>query len=140
MEETKETESFFFIKPEGITVYMDIISRIRNRGLAVSKLRRIIMRPSDVEALYHDKPPKILESLHDQMDNKECILGMVRGTNAIFRLVEVCGKESDSRLCAAGTIRNVHGSKEVIRLNAIHRPKNETELEQNLLIFKLFLN
>jgi len=100
-------------------------------------VREYVMDRITLQKLYGHVDAPIYKKLTVQMLGKLCLIGAVKGKNAVQRLVEISGSETDPAKCLPNTIRHRFGNHRLgyVHENAIHRPKTDEEaLDQ----FKLF--
>jgi nucleoside diphosphate kinase len=92
---------------------------------------------------------EIWRAIVQNMTSGPCEIGIVWGMNAMERLLRVCGDKTDPAECFWGTIRHTFGrqfppipigEKYLYYRNVIHRPKKESELEENLTLLRQFFS
>ena len=117
---------------------------IQKAGLAIIRHHEVSLTPEVLEQLYPGLDPEIMAVTKQALLDKVCEIGLIRGDDAIARLLEICGKNVDPKQCAHNTIRNLFGRRTPIRnnsgtivyyFNIIHRPKNKSEAERDLAIY-----
>ena len=132
-------QSIYIIKPEAIPFSEDIHKMIASSGLTISIWKQAIMPYSIIDKIYFDCPKDIIAATKHFMFNDICEIGIVSGDNAIEKLIEVCGTETNPFNCKKGTIRNLFGVHKLqfyngtgYYQNAIHRPKTEIEFKKDI--------
>jgi len=139
-----KNRSVFIIKPDAYKSTDRIIFDLEKR-YDVTIVKEFECTPDITAKLYpSDVLQQYFRGICDYMLESPCILGQVRGKNALNDLFQYAGIKSHPRVCEPGTIRNTYGVGEertkcgiIIVKNAIHRPKSIFELLHDELIFAL---
>ena len=139
--------SMYIIKPEGMKYRAQIRDVLQRSGLKIIDSTEILLTNGILDGLYDNVNKEVRRELHRFLEDQFVEIGIVRGHNALSRLVEVTGKNTNPALCEEGTIRRLFGWSEPLLLhgryyyfgNVIHRPKNMKELRHDLVIAKEYL-
>lgn len=135
------------IKPDAFTHRDAIVKRLEESGLYIVERRPVGLTESFVvkEMYGKDKLPKPLEDAHIRhfLSGKSEVV-LVRGGNAVGKLLTTVGLKTNPALCEPDTIRYIYGSHIPEELedglkyyrNAAHRPTNEQEAEEDLNKFR----
>ncbi|MEI8224016.1 MAG: TauD/TfdA family dioxygenase [bacterium] len=139
---------FCLIKPDAYNNKEEIINLIKDTGLDVIHNFSIFTPESLIRALYNEVSIEILNAtLNHYLSGPSEIL-LVRGEQAIDKIVTISGLETDPALCIPSTIRFRHGDHSPEDLgnglkyyrNAIHRPKNQDEAKRDFNLFNELIN
>lgn len=129
--------SYYIIKPDGIAS-CQLIEEIIEAKIKITK-RALTPIPEElVRLMYPAVTPGLLKAIITEYDHPN-IVGIVEGRNAVQKMYELCGTETDPRHCGRKTIRYLFGaatdrfidSKPFYR-NIIHRPRNDLECREIL--------
>jgi nucleoside diphosphate kinase len=132
--------SLFFIKPEMVDRRQDVFKYITDSGLQIACTHDVVMTHRHLRRLYGHVADHVMMKLKLQMLGHRCVVGIVKSEkDAIGELVRICGEKTAPSDCHAQSIRYQLGSHRdnEIHINAVHRPTNEKELDQNLALFGL---
>ena len=135
-------ETFYIIKPEGLKNAIAIKNIILKNGLKVITSKETILAPDIIKFIYPDLRDDMLNAHLKYLCNNISEVGIIEGLNAINKLVEISGKDTNPNLCASGTIRNLFGMKLGCKIgntlyykNAFHRSRNKDEAEIEVDLF-----
>ncbi len=139
--------SMYIIKPEGMKYRAQIRDVLQGSGLEIIDSTEILLTNGILDGLYDNINKNVRRGLHRFLEDQFVEIGIVKGYNALSRLVRVTGKNTNPALCEEGTIRRMFGWTKPLLLhsgyhyfgNAIHRPKNAKELQHDLGIAKQYL-
>ncbi len=139
--------SMYIIKPEGMGYRKEIRDILERGGLQIIDATEIILTNEILDGLYDNLQGNVRRELHRFFEDQSVEIGIVKGHNALSRLVRITGKDTNPAKCEEGTIRKMFGWSEPLLLhgryyyfgNVIHRPKNIRELEHDLAIAKRYL-
>ncbi len=103
-------KSTFFIKPDGAEFEKLILGRVTKSGLVIVRQGRIILTEPILRHLYHRltsdlKHQALWEKTFDVLFQQEVTAGIVSGTDALHRLVHLCGTSTKPSDCESHTIR-----------------------------------
>ncbi len=140
------SESVYIIKPEGLPFRKEIHTILRQSFL-IPVRGEFFFTDEILDVLYDNVTFNARRGIYRMMEGERGEIGIVRGNNALQRLVIVSGKETNPILCEENTIRRIFGWSNRILLaegyyfygNVIHRPKNPQELKRDLAIARQFL-
>jgi len=140
--------TFGMIKPEGLTrnLVEEILHRIREAGLEVEQKKEITLTVEQYTLLYghiKQKQPRIYEPMKAYLTSNPCIVLVVKGRNAVTKLLEVRGSSNpaDSSL---GTIRGDYAKDQDYArcydqgkpsLNVFHASDTKVEAERDINAF-----
>lgn len=135
-------KTFYIIKPEGIKNTELIKKIIKKNGLRIIDSKRAVLTPEIIKFIYPDIETDLLEAHFKFMSKEISEVGVIVGLNAIAKLVEISGKDTNPNLCALGTIRNRFGEKLGYKVgnalyykNVFHRSKNKQEAKKEVDLF-----
>jgi nucleoside diphosphate kinase len=138
----------YLIKPEGMNSRIQIHEMIEAGGDLIIKDCHIIKVPASIlQELYPGIDREVWHATISHLKGNLCEIGLVRGYNAIAKLLAICGTETDPALCRKNTIRHIYGIHDPIKLtngflyhkNVIHRSKNHGEAIRDVMIYHNFL-
>jgi nucleoside diphosphate kinase len=131
--------SIYIIKPEAMPFREEIRKMICLAGLKIIRTTEAIIPIDVLDKLYTDCSDELRRATQLFMGCEPCEIGEVIGENAVEKLLSICGHVTDPSQCAAQTIRNRFGVRQVEHFenalyfkNAIHRPKNAEEAQRDL--------
>lgn len=131
--------TLYVLRPEALEFADEIRGMIVSAGLSIRHVTRTVLSDEIVAAMYDGCPQYVVEAAQYFMGNRECEIGLVEGTDAIKRLVQLCGTKTNPVECADGTIRKLFGMAVAQEfrgspyyLNAIHRPQTPLEVARDL--------
>lgn len=141
-------KTLVIIKPDGIKKRLvgEIIKRIENKGLTITKIKTIKLNRKKCEKLYEDSMkrfPQIKEPLIKYMTESPVIVLIAEGKNAIKKVREVRGL-SDPSKSPKGTIRrDFAGDQKMEELtkkgkatkNVMHSSGNKKEVKFEINLF-----
>lgn len=135
-------KSFFIIKPEGIKNAEGIKNIILENGLKIVKTKLALLSPDIIKLIYLDTSNDLFAAHVMFMCKEISEVGIIEGANAIDKLVEVSGHDTNPNLCATGTIRNLFGEKVGCKVgislyykNVFHRSRNIDEANREVDLF-----
>ena len=135
-------KTFFIIKPEALRNSELIKEIIIKNGLEIVITKKLILSPETIKAIYPDVKSDLLKAHILFMTKRQSEVGIVRGQNAVWKLLEISGTETDPSICATGTIRNIFGQSKLYRVgnalyykNAFHRSQNKMEAKRDIRLF-----
>lgn len=141
------TKTFFIIKPEGLVHSKSIKSTIHKNGLRIIDSIKTVLTPDSIKSIYFDTTGDMLEAHVHFMCRDTSEVGIIEGQNAIDKLIEISGSETDPKLCTSGTIRNIFGEQVGYRFgkalyykNAFHRSSNRAEAKNEVELFERIKN
>ncbi len=132
-------ESAFLLKPEAVSHFQAIQKILEENGLKIVCFRKLRLSKKLEQGLYPNLSREVQRINERYLIGRIGIAGLVRGRNAIEKLVKICGEATDPMQCKEGTIRHLFGRKTKIllhskgrlyKLNAIHRARTEKEVKQ----------
>jgi len=127
-----EEYSIGIIKPDAMPHRYEILSIIEENGLKVISQKIIHLDKQSLIEIYKELiNKKFFSSFCDFMMSDECVVFLVKGTNAIQALNKLVGA-TDPRKARSGSLRNKFGTD--IQKNAIHSSKNRKHFERELRI------
>lgn len=136
----------YLVKPEGRFHKPEIRRRIEAAGLEIVKRELAHISEWTTRQLYPDMPMEIGEETAKHLADQLCEVGLVRGENAIARLLQLRGLFKNPAECAEGTIRrDLFSSRPPVFLehglvyyeNGFHCPQNIVEEVRDRKIFGL---
>ena len=130
------------IKPDAYRDRAAIIARLEESGLYVVSRKARKLSEGLIERLYASEgvPAPIMDATQKHFASGSSEIVIVKGADAIKRLLTTAGLETNPALCDAASIRHMFGKHVPEELgqglkyyqNALHRPKNIAENESNL--------
>ncbi len=135
--------SYYVIKPHGLVFREIVRAMIEGVGLIITESKELVMHRCVLENIYSDLPEKYRDAVFRLFEEKSVEMGLVIGENAIDNLLQITGTELDPVDCAPSSIRFKFGGHEPLMIggvqcytNIIHRPRNKTEAERGIMIFR----
>ena len=135
-------KSVYIIKPEGLAYRESIRQMLQTAGLTIEDSFTTTIPQWVIAELYPNlfrKQGELWEITLKYLLGEPCEVGIVCGVQAIARLFEACGTETNPMRCAPDTIRRTFGkaTDESVRgmafwLNVIHRPMDRQEARRDL--------
>ena len=117
---------------------------IESVGLTITESKELVMHMWALEIIYSDLPEKYRDVVFRTFKEKLVEVGLVIGENAIDKLLQITGTELDPVDCAPGSVRFKFGGRELFMIegvrcytNIIHRPRNKTEAENGIKVFRM---
>jgi len=136
--------SFYIIKPHGLAFRKEVKAMIESVGLTITESKELVMHMWALEIIYSDLPEKYRDVVFRTFKEKLVEVGLVIGENAIDKLLQITGTELDPVDCAPGSVRFKFGGRELFMIegvrcytNIIHRPRNKTEAENGIKVFRM---
>jgi len=134
-------KSVLMIKPEGMNHRDEIMAFIEKGGLKITRFRTMVLTEDELRKIYHDTSGEIWEKTKKAFLGKEVFVAEVEGGEAIDKLKNICGTNTDPVACDVGSVRNFF--REIApryetpgyHQNIIHRALGEKEVEDQTLIF-----
>ena len=137
-----QEKTFYIIKPDGLKNTESIKRIILKSGLRIIISKKTVLVPDIIRFIYPDTEADLLEAHFKFMSNEISEIGIIEGLNAIAKLVEISGKDTNPNLCASGTIRNRFGEKLGYKVgnalyykNVFHRSKNKLQAKREVDLF-----
>lgn len=136
--------SFYVIKPHGLVFREEVRATIEGAGLIITESKKLVMHEWALEIIYSDLPEKYRKAVFQSFKDAFVEVGLVKGENAIETLLQITGTELDPADCAPCSIRFKFGGRKPFMIdgvrcyaNIIHRPKNKTEAEIGIKVFRV---
>lgn len=139
----------YIIKPEGMNIRGKIRQMIRKGGLEIREHGLVLLNQDILDSLYENLRSDIRYAIYKFLTIRKVEVGIVYGTNAFRRMIQICGEHLDPMLCAPGTIRREFGWRKPVNIggkknffyygNIIHRAKKPLELTRDLEIVRRLL-
>jgi nucleoside-diphosphate kinase len=120
LEAVKLERTLSIVKPDGVrrNLIGEVLSRFESADLRLIALKMIKLSKKQAEGFYavhKDRP--FFSSLTNFMSSGPCVVTVVEGDNAIYKLREIMGATNPDE-AAKGTIRNDYASN--IEQNIVH--------------------
>ncbi len=132
------------IKPHGLVFHEEIKKMIRNVGLKITEVRKLVMPHWALKIIYSELPERYRSAVFKPYIDAYVEVGLVVGVNAINTLLQVTGTETNPADCAPGSIRFKFGTPEPLMIdgvrcfmNVIHRPTNNEEAKKDTEVFHM---
>jgi nucleoside diphosphate kinase len=127
------------IKPHALDHTTEILSMLQKASIEVRATKSLLFTHSLVEILYDHMPSDARHTIAQSLAGKVG-LALLVSVPSIECVLEIVGRESDPRLCAASTIRArfgvragpTHMGTDPWWENAFHRPIDEREAARDL--------
>jgi nucleoside diphosphate kinase len=107
-------KSVFIIKPEGMKHHAEIFQMFGDAGLTIVSMAPVSLTERALAQLYPDlleENGELWQATVARMKNQQCLMGIVEGEDAIVKLLNLSGRETDPRQCAPHSIRARFGTK-----------------------------
>jgi nucleoside diphosphate kinase len=134
-----EEKSVFMLKPESMSHKEEIMSMIEKSGILIKEWRHLKLEEHQLRSMYPDAVGEIWHKTKEKLLDKEVLAAIVEGDDVVEKLYKVCGENTKPFLCEPGSIRNlfkdITSQDGVLHQNIIHRPKNQKEAEEHLVLF-----
>ena len=118
---------------------------IESVGLVIAESKIVVMDGRALEIIYSDLDKRFRKVIFQLFRNTPVEITLVTGENAIDALLEIAGTELDPVDCAPNSIRFRLGGRKPLMIdgvrcyaNIIHRPRNQTEAEKGIELFRMF--
>lgn len=136
--------SFYIIKPHGLVFREEVRAMIEGAGLIITESKKLVMHEWALEIVYSDLPEKYRKAVFRPFKDALVEVGLVKGESAIETLLQITGTELDPVDCNPGSIRFKFGGCKPSMIdgvrcytNIIHRPRNKTEAEIGIKVFRM---
>lgn len=136
------------IKPDAYSYRDEIVGTIEKLGITVIRRIPLLLTESFIKELYYDVHPLILEAtLHHLLSGTSEILLIEEHENTISKVLSAVGLETNPAHCDSTTLRFRYGNHTPQEIgeglnyyyNAVHRPKNQDEAQNDMRILSSFI-
>lgn len=132
-------ESVFVIKPEAMPYKQEIMEMVEKSGIPIKEWRHLKLDEHQLHSMYPDAVGEMWHKTKENLLNKEILAAIVEGDDVIEKLYKVCGENTTPFLCDPNSIRylfkDTTSQDGVLHRNIIHRPKDQKEAEEHLVLF-----
>jgi nucleoside-diphosphate kinase len=132
-------QALYIIKPEGMANRKEIHQMILDAGLKIILSKCVLLNNLVLNTIYPNLSPDLLDATIRFLTKAPSEIGVVEGENAIEKLRELIGEQTNPDECRPGTIRHRFGvrpsvvvGKSIYHLNVLHRSKTVDEARREL--------
>ena len=135
--------SVYVIKPEAMTARDKIAQLIEASGLQIIARKLTRITEHAIEVFYPDLSSDLHKATIQEYGAGLSEIGIVKGCDAIARLLDLAGQHVNPADCGTSTIRGRFGSSIPVRIgnalyyrNAFHRTKERSDVAHELSVFE----